>query len=151
MNAAEMKPSGACRALIRQFEGCRLQAYLCPAGVVTIGTGHTKGVKLGDRCSQEQADLWLSQDLEDAAAAVATLVHVPLTQGQFDALVSFVFNFGASKFRTSTLLRMLNDGRPFAAAAQFKLWVRADGKVEPGLVKRRAAEEAMFLGAEVAS
>jgi lysozyme len=145
MTPADMKPSGACRALVRQFEGCRLQAYLDSAGVPTIGVGHTRGVKMGDRCSQAQADLWLTQDLEDAGAAVASLVKVPLTQGQFDALTSFVFNFGAKKFGTSTLLRLLNKGDYKGAAGQFKLWIHADNKVEPGLVKRRAAEEQLFL------
>lgn len=140
-----MKPSGAARVLVRQFEGCRLQAYQCPAGVPTIGVGHTRGVKLGDRCSQQQADLWLTQDLEDAAAVVSTLVRVPLTQGQFDALTSFVFNFGARKFGGSTLLILLNKGNYKAAADQFSRWVYADGKVEPGLVKRRAAEAELFL------
>lgn len=148
MTPADMKPSPACRALVRQFEGCRLQAYICPAGVPTIGVGHTRGVKLGDRCSQQQADIWLSQDLEEAAAAVDGLVKVPLSQGQFDALTSFVFNFGAGKLKTSTLLQLLNDGRVFAAADQFKLWCHAGGVVEPGLVKRRAAEAAMFLSME---
>lgn len=140
-----MKPSGAARALIRQFEGCRLQAYLCPAGVPTIGIGHTRGVKLGDRCSQQQADLWLTQDLEDAAATVATLVRVPLTQGQFDALTSFVFNLGARHLAESTLLILLNKGNYKAAADQFSRWVRADDKIQPGLVKRRAAEADLFL------
>jgi lysozyme len=145
MNAADMKPSGACRALVRQFEGCRLQAYRCPAGVPTIGVGHTRGVKMGDRCSQQQADMWLSEDLEDAAAVVSSLVKAPLTQGQFDALTSFAFNFGAKKFGGSTMLILLNKGDYKGAAGQFKLWVHADGKIEPGLVKRRAAEEQIFL------
>jgi lysozyme len=144
-----MKASGACRALIRRFEGCRLQAYLCPAGIPTIGVGHTRGVKMGDRCSQQQADVWLTQDLQDAEAAVNSLVQGPLSQGQFDALVSFVFNLGAGNLKKSTLLRMLNDGRPFAAAAQFKLWVNSNGQRLQGLVDRRSAEEAMFLGTEV--
>lgn len=145
MNPADMKPSGACRALIRQFEGCKLQAYLDSAGVPTIGVGHTHNVKLGQCCSQQQADLWLTQDLEDAGAAVASLVKVPLTQEQFDALTSFVFNFGATKFGASTLLILLNKGNYKAAADQFSRWVYSDGKVEPGLVTRRAAEADLFL------
>lgn len=145
-----MKPSPACRALTSASEGLYLTAYLCPAGVPTIGRGHTKDVKLGDRCSVQQADIWLSQDLEDAAAVVASLVTVSLTQGQFDALCDFVFNFGAAKFKSSTLLQLVNAGRMDAAVDQFRLWVHAkvDGQdvVEPGLVKRRAAEAAMFAG-----
>lgn len=149
MTLDSMKPSPACRALVCASERRYLQAYLCPAGVPTIGWGHTKGVKLGDTCSVQQADIWLSQDLEDAAVAVASQVKVPLAQGQFDALVDFVFNLGAGRLKTSTLLQLLNDGRVFAAADQFKLWVHAkvEGKdvILPGLVKRRAAEAAMFL------
>jgi len=151
VNAADMKPSGACRALVRQFEGCRLQAYLCPAGVPTIGVGHTKGVKLGARCSQEQADLWLTQDLDDAGAAVASLVRVPLTQGQFDALTSFVFNLGMRRLAESTLLILLNKRDYHGAAAQFSRWVRSDGQVLDGLVRRRAAEAKLFMPAEVTS
>ena len=146
-----MKPSGACRALVRHFEGCRLQAYLCPAGVPTIGVGHTKGVKLGARCSQEQADLWLTQDLDDAGAAVASLVRVPLTQGQFDALTSFVFNLGMRRLAESTLLILLNKRDYHGAAAQFSRWVRSDGQVLDGLVRRRAAEAKLFMPAEVTS
>jgi lysozyme len=144
-----MKPSPACRALVCASEQRRLTAYLCPAGVPTIGWGHTRGVKLGDTCSVQQADIWLSEDLEDAAAVVASLVKAPLSQGQFDALTDFVFNLGAARFKSSTLLQLLNAGRVFAAADQFKLWVHAKVKGEdvilPGLVKRRAAEQALFL------
>ena len=145
MNTADMKPSGACRALVRQFEGCKLQAYLDSAGVPTIGVGHTRNVKLGQRCSQEQADLWLTQDLEDAGAAVASLVKVPLTQEQFDALTSFVFNLGIRRLAESTLLILLNKRDYNGAAAQFSRWVRSDGQVLDGLVKRRAAEAQLFL------
>lgn len=146
MTLDTMKPSPACRALVRTAEGCRLQAYLCPAGIPTIGVGHTKGVKLGDRCSVQQADVWLSQDLEDAAAAVASLVRVPLSQGQFDALTSFVFNLGARRLAESTLLILLNKGDYLGAAAQLPLWVRSNGQVLKGLQDRRAAEQTLFLG-----
>lgn len=150
MNAAPMRPSPACRALVVQSEGRRLTAYADSVGVPTIGYGHTRGVKLGDTCSVQQADIWLTQDLEDAAAVVATLVKVPLTQGQFDALTDFVFNLGGKRLGESTLLILLNTGRKDAAADQLDRWVhgKVDGKdvVLPGLVKRRAAEKAMFLG-----
>jgi lysozyme len=139
-----MRASGACRALIRDAEGCRLQAYLCPAGVPTIGVGHTRGVKMGDRCTVQQADVWLTQDLQDAEAAVLQLVTVPLTQGQLDALVSFVFNLGAKRLAESTLLILLNKGNYKAAADQFGRWVNSGGKPLPGLIKRRAAEAALF-------
>lgn len=140
-----MKTSEQGRKLIEDAEGCRLQAYLCPAGVPTIGIGHTKGVRLGMTCTREQAQQWLVEDLASAESDIARLVKVPLTQGQFDALASFIFNMGGDKFAHSTLLRMLNDGRVFAAAAQFKLWVNSNGVALPGLVKRRAAETELFL------
>lgn len=146
-----LKPSGACRALVRKFEGCLLQAYLDSAGIPTIGVGHTRGVRMGDRCSVQQADVWLSQDLEDAASAVAHLVKVKLTQGQFDALTSWTYNLGARRLAESTLLIMLNKEQYSAAAGQFKLWVHAGGKVLPGLVARRDAEALMFLSDGVTS
>jgi lysozyme len=149
MTPASMKPSPACRALVRNAEGCFLQAYACPAGVPTIGVGHTRGVKLGQSCSVQQADVWLTQDLEEAASHVAALVRVPLTQGQFDALTSFVFNLGARRLAESTLLIMLNKGDYARAAGQFQLWTHAGDKVLPGLVKRRDAEARMFLSGGV--
>jgi lysozyme len=145
MDTADMKASGVCRALIRQFEGCYLQAYRDSAGIPTIGVGHTRGVKMGDRCSQQQADIWLSQDLEDAEAAVAMLVRAPLTQEQFDALVSFTFNLGERRLAESTMLILINKGSMKAAAEQFDRWVYAGKEKLPGLVKRRAAEKALFL------
>ena len=146
---ADMKPSGNCRALVRHFEGCKLQAYLDSACIPTIGYGHTRGVKISDRCSQEQADLWLTQDLDDAGAAVASLVKVPLTQDQFDSLSSFTFNLGARRLAESTLLSLLNKGDYQGAALQFSRWVRSGTKILDGLVKRRAAEAKLFLGEEV--
>lgn len=145
MKTADMKTSPTGRALIRQFEDCRLEAYLCPAGIWTIGVGHTRGVKKGDRCSTQQADVWLTQDLEDAESAVAMLVKAPLTQGQFDALVSFTFNLGARALAESTLLILLNRRNYPAAAEQFGRWVYSKGQKLGGLVRRRAAEAALFL------
>lgn len=142
-----MKPSAVCRALIRNCEGCYLTAYPDSKGIPTIGVGHTRGVKLGDQCSIQQADIWLGQDLEEAAASVTSLVTAPLTQGQFDALVSFTFNEGHTRLAESTLLVLLNKGQYGKAADQFPQWNLAGGKVLPGLVKRRALERAMFLGA----
>lgn len=140
-----MKTSPAGRALVRQFEDCRLQAYRCPAGIPTIGVGHTRGVKMGDRCTVQQADVWLTEDLQEAEAAVAQLVKVPLTQPQFDALVSFTFNLGCSRLAESTLLILLNKGIAKAAAEQFGRWVNSGGQKLDGLVRRRAAEKALFL------
>lgn len=134
---------------IMESEGCRLDAYPDPGSggtPWTIGVGHTGGVRPGDRCTMEEAMAWLRADVAWAEEAVSGQVRVPLSQRQFDALVSFVFNVGAGQFGSSTLLRLLNQGDHAGAAAQFERWTRAAGRVLPGLVKRRAAERAMFEG-----
>ena len=130
--------------LIKEFEGCKLTAYLDSVGVPTIGYGHTKGVKIGLRCIQEEADAWLLEDLKDAETCVNEAVTVPLRQNEFDAIVSFVFNFGCTKFRGSTLLRKLLDSDYDGAALEFRRWDRAGGQVLAGLTRRRAAEERLF-------
>lgn len=139
--------------LIKGWEQLRLKAYLCSAGVPTIGWGHTKGVKLGDTCTVEQAERWLLEDVESFEAAVHRLVTVPLTQNQYDALVSFTFNVGpdedadtiAEGLGDSTLLRLLNAGDYVRAADEFPKWNKAAGKVSNGLVRRRASERELFL------
>jgi lysozyme len=130
--------------LIKHFEGCRLEAYKCPAGVWTIGYGHTKGVKEGDAIEQEAAEAFLIEDLEAFEQAVARLVKVPITQQQFDALVSFTFNLGAGNLERSTLLEKLNGYQYIEVPEQMMRWVRAGGQVLDGLVRRRAAEAALF-------
>ena len=130
--------------LIRHFEGCRFDAYLCPAGVWTIGYGHTADVKEGDSIDQEAAEAFLIEDLEKFEQAVMRLVEVPLTQQQFDALVSWTFNLGAGNLAESTLLRKLNNYQYAEVPEQMMRWVRAGGKVLEGLVRRRAAEAALF-------
>ena len=131
--------------LIKQFEGCRLLAYKCPAGVWTIGYGHTYGVKSGQKISQKQAEEFLKEDLKSFEAAVSKYVKVNLTQSQFDALVSFSFNVGSEALRTSTLLKLLNQGKYEEAAEQFDRWVFASFKKLDGLVRRRKAEKELFL------
>lgn len=129
-------------------EGLIYTAYPDPGtkGVPwTICYGHTKGVKPGMRASQAQCEQWLAEDLYEAEKAVQRHVRVPLTQGQYDALVSFVFNVGEGQFRTSTLLRKLNQGDYKGACDQFPLWVYANKRVLNGLVKRRTEEQAMCL------
>jgi len=130
--------------LIRHFEGCRLDAYLCPAGVWTIGYGHTADVKEGDSIDQEAAEAFLIEDLEKFEQAVTRLVEVPLTQQQFDALVSWTFNLGAGNLAESTLLRKLNNYQYAEVPEQMMRWVKAGGQVLDGLVRRRAAEAALF-------
>jgi len=132
--------------LIKHFEGCRLEAYKCPAGVWTIGYGHTKGVKEGDAIEQEAAEAFLIEDLEEFEDHVQRLVEVDLDQDQFDALVSWTFNLGYGNLAESTLLARLNDGLYDEVPEQIKRWTRAGGVILPGLVKRRNAEAALFEG-----
>lgn len=139
-----MQISKAGLDLIKQFEGLYLNAYRCPAGVPTIGYGHTAGVAMGQTITQQQADDYLRRDVRQFERAVSRLARVPLTQGQFDALVSFAFNLGEGALAQSTLLRLLNAGDYAGAAAQFDRWNKAGGRVLPGLVRRRAAERALF-------
>lgn len=132
--------------LTKSFEGLRLTAYRDGAGVLTIGYGHTgPEVHEGLVITEAEAEMLLRRDMADAVAWVNGLVKVTLTQGQFDALVDFTYNAGRGSFRGSTLLRMVNAGDFKGAEGQFGLWVHAGGEVEPGLVRRRAAEAALFL------
>jgi lysozyme len=140
-----MNISAAGIKAIETYEGVRLTAYADSIGVPTIGVGHTLGVKLGDTITQDQADEFLRADLEDAEYAVNKYVTVPLTQGQFDSLTSFVFNLGAGAFKGSTLLADLNAGHYDDAADQLLRWNRAGGQVLAGLTKRRISERCMFL------
>jgi lysozyme len=130
--------------LIKKFEGCVLKAYKCPAGVWTIGYGHTSGVKEGQIITETQAEDYLRQDIEKFELTVNNLVNVPLNQNQFDALVSFCYNLGAGNLKSSTLLKLLNKRDYIGAAEQFDRWVYAGGKKLSGLVKRRSAEKELF-------
>lgn len=142
-----MEPSKLCYELIKLFESLKLEAYVCPAGVLTIGYGHTgPDVKVDTKITEEQADKLLVMDvLNKAAYYVDTFVKVDLNQSHYDALVSLVFNIGGGNFRASTLLRKLNNWDYEGAAAEFPKWRKGGGKVLPGLVKRRALEQALFL------
>jgi lysozyme len=133
--------------LIQDCEGCVLRPYRDTVGVWTDGYGNTYGVVPGGPpIGQAKADADLMRNLAGAEADVARLVKVALTQGQFDALVSFTFNLGAGALGGSTLLRRLNAGDAAGAAAEFGKWVHAGGEVLPGLVTRRAKERALFEG-----
>lgn len=140
-----MKVSNNGINLVKRFEGLELKAYRDSVGILTIGYGHTHAVKAGDIITGEQADAILREDLQVAELTVNTNVKVKLTQGQFDALVSFVFNLGSGNFVKSTLIRKLNAGDYAGSADEFGKWVNAGGKKLPGLVKRRAAEREVFL------
>ena len=130
--------------LIKNFEGCRLKAYKCPAGIWTIGYGHTSGVKEGQVITLEQAEQFLRQDLKRFETSVRNLVIVPIKQNQFDALVSFAYNLGATALSTSTLLKKLNNSDYNCAALEFDRWVYANGNKLNGLIRRRAAEKELF-------
>lgn len=145
-----MKISEAGLDLIRHFEGLRLNAYQDSVNVWTIGYGHTgKDVKAGKKIDIFDAEILLKKDVEKFETAVNDAVTVPLTQGQFDALVSFCFNLGAGTLLKSTLLKRLNAGNYEGASGQFVLFVHAGGRELPGLVARREAEQALFLGVQV--
>lgn len=133
-------------ALIKSFEGLRLEAYQDQVGVWTIGYGSTRGVKAGDKITEGEAVARLVDDLQGAEAGVRRLVTATLTQPQFDALVSFVFNLGAPSLASSQLLRLLNSGKASLAADEFPRWVHAGGVVVEGLRRRRRAEQALFQG-----
>jgi lysozyme len=133
-------------ALIKQFEGCKLTSYRDSSGVWTVGWGHTgKDVTAGLTITQARADTLLRQDLNEFVIGVGNCVKVPINQNQFDALVSFAYNVGLGALRTSTLLQKLNNKDYMGAANEFDLWVHSRGKVLPGLVTRRNAEQALFL------
>jgi lysozyme len=131
-------------ALVKAHEGLRLEAYRDTSGIWTIGYGHTKGVKPGDCIDAERAGQLLEADLMEAERAVEALVAVPLTDNQFSALVSFVFNLGEAAFARSTLLKKLNQGGYALVPVCLRSWVFDEGRVLQGLVKRRAAEAALW-------
>mgnify|MGYP003650758476 FL=1 len=146
-------------SLIKHFEGCPVNgagdpvAYLCPAGVWTIGYGHTKRVKEHDRWSMDHAEYILKEEIEnDYEKHIKELVKVKLEQHQFDALVAWVFNLGYGNLKDSTLLKFLNAGDYHNVPAQIKRWNKAtvDGEkiVLDGLVRRREAEALLFEGKE---
>lgn len=137
------------RRLVAEFEGCRLDAYICPAGVPTIGYGRTEGVKMGDTITQEEADRFLQADLNSFAAQVEPLVPSTTTDNEFAAMTSLAFNIGVGGFRGSSVLRLHNVGQRLAAANAFLLWNKAKvgGQLQPlaGLTRRREAEKALYL------
>ena len=132
--------------LIAHFEGFEERAYVCAGGKLTIGYGHTKGVKEGDVITKEQGLQYLREDVADAEAAVRKWVHAPLKQNQFDALVSFVFNVGAGNFASSSLLREVNfDANDFAdIRPRFMAWIYSKKRKIEGLERRRKAEAELY-------
>lgn len=141
-----MRTSESGIELIKKYEGCKLEAYRCPAGVLTIGYGSTKDVSEGDCITQDEAERRLESDIKyKAEVFVDNFVSVKLNQNQYDALVSFTFNLGGGNLQKSTLLKKLNSGDYNGAAKEFTRWVYANGKKLNGLVKRRKDEKKLFL------
>ncbi len=141
-------PSG--RAFTQQQEGYRTTPYRDIAGNWTVGYGHkitsSDGISLTQSLDQSTINSLFDGDISTAESIVQQLVNVPLTQGQFDALVDFVFNLGRARLAGSTLLRYLNAGNYAAAAQEFNKWVYAGPQVVSALVSRRAGEAQMFVG-----
>jgi lysozyme len=135
-------------SLIKLFEGCKLEAYKCAAGVWTIGYGSTKGVKEGDTITQEEAEQLLLEDVAVYEKEVNKAVNVSLDQHQYDALVSWTFNLGGANLNSSTLLKRVNAQDWEDVPHQIKRWNKANGKVLEGLVRRREAEALLFEGKE---
>ena len=130
--------------LIKHFEGCETEAYLCPAGVPTIGYGHIKGVQMGDVITEAQAHEMLVEELDEYESYINDLVTVSLNQNQFDAMVSWVYNLGGGNLRASTLLKVLNSGDYSGVPEQIMRWNKASGRVLEGLTRRRQAEADLF-------
>lgn len=135
-----MRASNKLIQALKIFEGCKLKSYVDCAGVLTIGYGHTLGVKPNQTITQEQADSLLKGDLLPAEKYVDSL-GVCKTQGQFDALVDFVFNLGSGALRKSSLLKFIKQGqKDFIIQSEFGKWIYAGGKKQEGLIKRREWE-----------
>lgn len=132
--------------LIKKFEGFIGSEYICPAGKRTIGYGHVvrETESFPPELTKREAEELLLEDVAAAEDAIIDFVDVPLSADQFDALISFVFNVGAERFKRSMLLRRLNAGDYAGASKEFLQWVYADGQRLEGLVRRRHAEKALF-------
>lgn len=147
-----MKTSKQGLALIRRIEGCRLKAYRCDAGRLTIGYGHTGDVSDGEVIDLDTAERLLRKDVSVAEAAIRSLVKIELSQGQHDALVSWLFNLGAGRLRTSELLKAINSGRLETVPAQWMRWVYVTDPItgekyaSDGLMRRRRAELELWRG-----
>ena len=143
-----MKTSAEGLSLIKKFEGCELYAYQCSAGVWTIGYGHTKDVEPGMQITQEDAEQMLVDELHEYENYINEYVTAPLSQNQFDAMVSWVYNLGPANLKASTLLKVLNAGDYEGVPAQIRRWNKAGGEILDGLIRRREAEARLFKNDE---
>ena len=145
-----MEVNKAGRDLIKQFEGCKLKAYKCPAGLWTISWGLTfypdgRKVKEGDVITQQQAEEYFDAVVNDFAKQVDVLVKSNVTANNFSAIVSFTYNVGIGNLKNSTLLKKVNaNPKDATIPAEFRKWVRANGEVLKGLVRRRDAEAKLY-------
>ncbi len=145
MTLSPIHPDGM--ALLRHFEGLRTKAYPCPAGVWTIGYGHTGGVKPRQTITQEEAEELLREDVERFVKGVRKAIEgTPLNAYRFSALVCFAFNVGMGAFEKSTLLKKIKEKDFDGARLQFFIWNKVNGKASAGLTRRRNAEAALFSG-----
>ena len=132
--------------IIKSFEGLRLEAYRCPAGIPTIGWGHTKGVRMGQHITREQAEDMLVEDIAPIEHLLNAL-GINFRQCQFDALVSWIFNLGEGNFKQSTLLKkIMANAKDEEISDEIVKWVYAGKEPLPGLMNRRVMEAALFLG-----
>ena len=133
--------------LIKQFESFSSVGYVCPGGIHTIGYGHVikKGETFPQPLSESEAETLLLQDVMGATHAVGRLIKVPLTQGQFDALVSFTFNCGAGALQRSTLRACVNRQEHWQVPTELLKWTHSCGKSLPGLMRRRMAEALLYV------
>lgn len=140
-----MKASQKLIEHIKKCEGCSLIAYKCPAGVLTIGYGHTKDVKSGDKITQYQAEQFLKEDLAPAEVIANKCKRISVSQGRFDAVVDFIYNCGAANWNSSTLKKYIEQGQEtWKIQEQFLRWVNAKGVKQGGLVTRRIWEANRF-------
>jgi len=143
--------SNKLKELVKEFEGCKLTAYKCPAGIWTIGYGNTqyengKAVKEGEVITLEIAEQLLELILIKFIQQVGEIVKTNINQNQKDALTDFAYNCGVGNLKTSTLLKKVNaDPKDKTIRAEFEKWTRANGKVLNGLVKRRNAEANLYF------
>lgn len=138
-----MNASARAYQLIREFEGLRLTSYRDPVGIWTVGFGTTHGAHPDQTITEAQAETMLRQEVERLEPIISSAVKVPITQNQYDALISFAYNLGVANLTRSTLLLKLNKGDA-TAVSEFARWNKAGAKVLPGLTRRRAAEANLF-------
>ena len=142
------KTSNNGKNIIKEFEGLRLDAYKCPAGVPTIGWGHTKSVKMGQHITVQQAEDMLVEDIAPIERLLNGL-KINFRQEQFDALVSWIFNLGSGNFKGSTMYkRIIENAKDEEITDQLIRWDKASGRPLLGLMKRRVAEANLFIGYE---